>query len=414
MSQHRPAPISRCDDESDRIVPHMVICLGQSLLNGGCIPPALTLRVEHAAGIYRQLSAMPGAASLYVSGADVKGGGTLQPEGQVMFDLLQKIGVDAAGIDVDIEARNTIENAQNAIAPMRRRGAGIVTLVTSDFHMPRATYIFKTVFAAEAPDIQLIVNPAPSGLATGPPRSGKRPREINDWSFLERVEHEAGLMQERMVPWLQSYGYQSDPEHTGEALRSLDSLSKRGGTQEHLTGKFRIWSFCSKPLYHPLNGAYRIDEYRDPALIWKSDFVPHTNQVWTFEPVPGKADKYRILSHRGKPLYRPLPGCYQHDDSRVYALVWNGEVSMHENQVWTLEPVVGKKSSYRILSFDGKPLYHPLNGFGRVDEHRDHSFLPACDVGAHENQVWTLEAVSEARPVLTGGTLGEDKHHVDD
>lgn len=371
----------------------MIICLGQSLLDGGRVPHALALRVEHAAGVYQKLAAMPSGASLYVSGADVKGRGMLQPEGQVMLGLLQNLGVDEADIDVDVEALNTIENARNAIVPMRRRGASIATLVTSDFHMPRAAYIFKTVFAAEALDIEVTMDPAPSGLGTGAPRSGRRPSEINEWNFLERVQHETDLMQKRMVSWLLQYGYRSDPAAVDEVFQGLRNLAVEESMHENLSGKFRILSWCRNPLYHPLHGVYQIDKCRDHALIWKAEVTMHDNQVWTFESISGEPGKYRILSHCGKPLFRPLPGNYQHDEHRVYALIWNAEVAMHANQVWTLEPIPGKKGSYRIMSYDGKPLYQPLPGVGQVDKYRACAFLTAGTPGMHENQVWTLEAI---------------------
>lgn len=206
---------------------HVVVCLGQSLLDGGRVPAALDLRVKHAAEVYQRL-ASTGSASLYVSGNDVKGRGTLPPEGHVMSELLQRRGINAGDIDVDREANNTIENARNAIAYLRARGATGVTLVTSDFHSPRSAYIFRTVFSselAEFEEMSFSVDPAPSGLAEGPPRPiSDRPREINDWNFIERIEHETFLTQTRMRAWLLQYGYQSQQKHIEEASSCLRSL----------------------------------------------------------------------------------------------------------------------------------------------------------------------------------------------
>lgn len=189
---------------------HVVICLGQSLLDGGRVPAALEHRLAHACAVYKRLSAEEGGAYLYVSGADVAGRGRYKPEGHVMFENLQQQGVDAGDIDVDTSAFNTIENFANAIASIRARNAVATTLVTSDFHSPRAEYIAKTVFAARgAQDVKLMVDPAPSGLAAGAIRP-RLPREINDYNLLERIEHETQLMKRRMVHWLLQYECPTD------------------------------------------------------------------------------------------------------------------------------------------------------------------------------------------------------------
>jgi len=204
---------------------HAVICLGHSLMDGGRVPKLLELRVAHAAALFNRLSSQPGGACLYVSGADVKGRGKLKSEGQVMFELLQQQGIHKADIDVDTQAFNTVENAKNAIAPLRARGVEEAVLVTSDFHSPRAHYIFKTVFAGEGiVDIAMTVDPAPSGLAAGAARPNP-PNEINDWNFFERIEHETALLERQMVSWLDSYGYKSCKSDFDEALSLLRDLA---------------------------------------------------------------------------------------------------------------------------------------------------------------------------------------------
>lgn len=203
---------------------HVVICLGQSLLKNGHVPLALHLRVKHALFVYNRL-ASAGSASLYVSGADVAGRGKLKPEGLIMLELLLEQGIVAADVDVDTKAFNTIENAQNLIQAIIRRGATAVTLVTSDFHAPRSAYIFKTVLAAEGfHSLCMFVDPAPSGLANGTVRPRQsRPREINEWNFLERIDHETELMQNRMKAWLLEYRYESCETNFERALHELRS-----------------------------------------------------------------------------------------------------------------------------------------------------------------------------------------------
>ena len=204
----------------------LIACLGQALLQDGGVPPSLEKRVRHAAEVYRRLSKEQGGASLYVSGADVAGGGRLTPEGEVMAQLLQREhGVAAADIDKDVEARTTMGNAKMALAPIRRRGAAEVILVTSDFHCPRAKFIFRTVFrAGDAAELVLTVEPASSELERAPIRS-HLPEDINDWSCFERISHEASRLEPDMRQ-LECEGFPSHPADVEEAAASLMQLAR--------------------------------------------------------------------------------------------------------------------------------------------------------------------------------------------
>eukprot|EP00812_Abedinium_dasypus_P008595 NODE_2347_length_952_cov_404.730212.p1 GENE.NODE_2347_length_952_cov_404.730212~~NODE_2347_length_952_cov_404.730212.p1 ORF type:complete len:252 (-),score=37.32 NODE_2347_length_952_cov_404.730212:160-915(-) len=216
-----------CDSDGLTVEPRrrVIVCLGQSLLEDGRVPPVLQRRVAHAAEVYRRLSREEGGACIFVTGADMAGDGTLTPEGEVMAQLLQgEHGMNAADIDKDVEAFDTIANATMAIAAIRKRGATEAVLVTSDFHAPRAAFLFKTVF--NATDLVLTMDPAPSRLDAGPIRpEGVRPREINARNMLERLEHETMLMQQHMVKWLQQEGYVSNQEDFDEALAGLTRLA---------------------------------------------------------------------------------------------------------------------------------------------------------------------------------------------
>ncbi|MBK8210661.1 MAG: YdcF family protein [Rhodospirillales bacterium] len=79
------------------------------------------------------------ASHLVLSGGIV---GPPPAEAQVMRELAEAMGVDAARIVIEDEARNTFENAVYAGRIIRDRGWRHVVLVTDAFHMPRAAFVF--------------------------------------------------------------------------------------------------------------------------------------------------------------------------------------------------------------------------------------------------------------------------------
>jgi uncharacterized SAM-binding protein YcdF (DUF218 family) len=66
-------------------------------------------------------------------------------EGEAARDLLVALGVDPARITLDLESRNTYENAREAARLIEPRPGARWLLVTSAFHMPRAVACFRAV-----------------------------------------------------------------------------------------------------------------------------------------------------------------------------------------------------------------------------------------------------------------------------
>ena len=193
--------------------PRCVVVLGQSLLPGGAVPPTLASRVAHAAAIHA--AAPPGGCLLLVSGADVAGAG--EAEGTVMARLLQELGVPADAIWVDTDARSTVENAvytlrhiSDHVHPRLTTTPDFIdgdaspppieiTLVTSEFHSPRAACVFEMVLAhqlgASRPgQFRIAPAPAPDCLPLAMPRGG-RVANINELPSLERAWHELELLE---------------------------------------------------------------------------------------------------------------------------------------------------------------------------------------------------------------------------
>jgi len=84
---------------------------------------------------------------------------------------------------------------------------------------------------------------------------------------------------------------------------------------------------------------------------------------FTLRKVPGTIDKYHILSWKGEPLYRPgeMWVCDQ-EKKRLKAFLYLGttlEDWTSEKAMWTVQKVPGTHDKYRILSWRGEPLYRP-------------------------------------------------------
>lgn len=84
------------------------------------------------------------APLVLLSGGTVPGfGEKLVPEAEAAKDLLQRWGVPSEAILVETQSRNTHENAIFSRPILLQKNARRVLLVTSAFHMPRATAIFR-------------------------------------------------------------------------------------------------------------------------------------------------------------------------------------------------------------------------------------------------------------------------------
>ena len=145
--------------------------------------------------------------------------------------------VNPENLLLDESARNTIENARNTLAIMRKHAPGQelkLHLVTSEFHCPRSEYIFQNVLDAEgAADVAINASPAPSGLHDDISDNPKKPmvtdfkvdkimKDINDWGIFLRLCHEHTLMEVKMRRWLADYGIaKQDPKHYDRAVAQI-------------------------------------------------------------------------------------------------------------------------------------------------------------------------------------------------
>ena len=145
--------------------------------------------------------------------------------------------IDPEKLLLDESAWNTIENARNILAIMRKEAPGQelkLCLVTSEFHCPRSEYIFKNVLDfAGAADVAVEAYPAPSGLKDDISEDPRKPivtdfkvyktfKDINDWGIFLRLCHEKAIMEMKMRRWLADYGIEKqDPKHYDRALARI-------------------------------------------------------------------------------------------------------------------------------------------------------------------------------------------------
>ena len=113
-----------------------VVVLGAAMAAPGVPGPALIRRLEHGVGVFFAR----GARHLLVSGGVV---GPPPAEAHAMRELAQARGVPDNRILVEDQARNTFENALYAGRILRARKLAQVIVVTDDFHLPRALYVFR-------------------------------------------------------------------------------------------------------------------------------------------------------------------------------------------------------------------------------------------------------------------------------
>ena len=107
-----------------------IIVLGAQVYPDGRPSPQLELRLEAALSLWHQ-----NPRPIIVCGA--QGSNEPEPEGDIMKAWLTAHGVPSQQITAETASRNTRQNLQNA-GRLLPEGTERVTIVTSDYHLPRA------------------------------------------------------------------------------------------------------------------------------------------------------------------------------------------------------------------------------------------------------------------------------------
>lgn len=112
-----------------------LIVLGAQVYSSGELSPQLALRMEAAWAAYQKYPRM-----IVVCGG--QGGNEPLPEGEAMRAWLLEKGVPNDQVIAETTSMNTLQNLQNAIA-LLPASAQRITIVTSDYHLPRALQIAR-------------------------------------------------------------------------------------------------------------------------------------------------------------------------------------------------------------------------------------------------------------------------------
>lgn len=143
LSQSVSLPVHRPHTdfvETDEVI----VILGYKLHPDGMPTRILRDRVEKAVETYINLIKNNHHPLLVVSGKGKSE--SMHTEAQAMKELAIWMGVRSGDILVDHKSVNTLQNALFTALLLRDKQINEVLIVTSDYHMLRAQYIFQTTF----------------------------------------------------------------------------------------------------------------------------------------------------------------------------------------------------------------------------------------------------------------------------
>jgi uncharacterized protein (DUF1810 family) len=176
----------------------IIIVLGQSLNEDGSAPATLVARIEEAVEFVTLSDA---TCTLICTGGDPMQTGI--SEAAVMKQMLASHLNDSACILLEEESMNTLQNARNCVqlleqfdAPEDASEPAAVHLITSEFHMPRALYIFEAVFRHLGANLKLIPRPAFNRCPTSSPAQDSN---INTSTAIERLQGEERMIDHYLV-----------------------------------------------------------------------------------------------------------------------------------------------------------------------------------------------------------------------
>lgn len=138
----------------------VIVVLGRKLNPDGTPSDILRTRMEDAVIWYNYLSRFSETTLLLSGGSSFQRNSKLllrsilkpfgnQTEASLMVKMATNLGVPRKNIIVEDSSSNTLENARFSKEILDSIDYKELYLLTSDFHMPRAGYIFKTVVDKE-------------------------------------------------------------------------------------------------------------------------------------------------------------------------------------------------------------------------------------------------------------------------
>jgi len=245
-----------------KIFPRAVMVLGQSLNSDGSAPETLVSRVKMGVSILRKALEEKGMKStkyetpkgsvllsaepmLICTGGDTSRTG--RPEATVMIAMIRADfdrSIDERDADkkrirfdelikweAETESLNTVGNFVRCVPILKRYEVKHLTLVTSDFHMPRSVCLIERVLNAYGLDIKVDAKPAPT------PAPKRDDEGINALSLVDRIRHEKRMVQNHLNGMLERFnplpskplGVVSD-RRISIAVRELDAIRESART----------------------------------------------------------------------------------------------------------------------------------------------------------------------------------------
>ena len=137
-----------------------IVVLGRRLDEGGGVSEIFRCRLEKAVEVYLEKKAEGAKARIIITGGDLGRHGVT--EARAGWSYLKAQGrVDPADMALEEKALDTVSNAVHVKLLILASGSRRPAIVSSSYHIPRASYIFSHVLG---PDFEPTYVSAPTGL----------------------------------------------------------------------------------------------------------------------------------------------------------------------------------------------------------------------------------------------------------
>lgn len=211
---------------------HVIIVLGQALLQGSIPQVSLLSRVLMALSLIRQSTG--GCQTLLLSGGvNAAFPTSMISEAQVMEKLVHSYYGEKSiesNMMLESKSQNTIENAINCYEFVHSKPHSVskCSIVTSEFHIPRTRCIFDTVFSTMTDRMHYV--PSDSYLNKTQYRAelSLRPKNIDLWSLPERLDIEL-LAIDKLPEDMKKYGLSVSHERITRARKEILALRRSRG-----------------------------------------------------------------------------------------------------------------------------------------------------------------------------------------
>lgn len=134
----------------------------------------------------------PGSRILPTGGWGPHFNTTTKPHGHYVREYLKALGIPDAAFVECAESSNTIEDARLCRPIVERHGFRELIVVTSDFHLARARFLFQQEF----PGVAMEFSASPTRL----PESDLRKRILHEQAALAKLEQNNAVDRKRLTP----------------------------------------------------------------------------------------------------------------------------------------------------------------------------------------------------------------------